>query len=79
MRHIFIYFRKIMANSFTEIIIFPRRVINIVYKKNTKLGKKSKFRKSYYSQVVYLLISPRIPFDWSEYYDMMQCYVSIHP
>ena len=56
---------KIMAIVLFKIIIFPRRIINIVYKKNIKFGKKSKFWKSYYSQVVYLSIDPRGPFDLS--------------
>ena len=64
MRHILIYL-KIMAKTLSEIIIFSMRVINIVYKKNIKFGKKSKFWKSYYSQAVYLLTGPRVPFNRS--------------
>ena len=61
-RYVSIYL-KIMAKALSEIIIFLRRIINVVYKKNIKFGKNSKFWKSCYSQVVYFSTGRRVPFD----------------
>ena len=42
MSHVLIYL-KIMTKVMSKIVVFPRKGINIVYKKNIKFGKKLKF------------------------------------
>ena len=42
MKFVLIYL-NIMAKALSKITIFPISVINIVYQKNIKFGKKSKF------------------------------------
>ena len=64
MRHILIYL-KIMVKALSEIIIFPRRIINEVYKKNIKFEKSQNFRKVTIYGAVFLLINPGVPFDQS--------------
>ena len=63
---------KVMAKTLSEIIIFPKRGINMVYNKNINLGKSQYFWKSYCSLAMYLSIGLYVPFDrpnvlWTEF------------